>query len=481
MNDLFDVRSAAALHSGASTWLVFSIGAERFAVPMGMVEAVAAPPALTAIPHAPPALVGAGNLGGQIVPIVDLSQLLARGRPAAVYRGQGEILRLHTPGGCVGLWVDRVERLVMVDTERSVSSHRAGLGMADELGDLGDITLIDPTPLLSGIAPPVLAAEVLAPVGDVPEAALPDLLARDADSFILVEVDGNPHRLRRDSLAELVETVAWTPLPRAPAGLMRIGVLRGTALPLLSLAALLGLPEPAVYGGYAVIEIEGHRALLAVDRVVGLRFRRRAGSSQQSAEDRARNGFAGDLATAIPVDLETAIPPELRRIILGFVPGDAVADDADDEDGRVEYLTFVLGGQTFGLPIASIDRVVGPQKLIRLPRPANDDADGEALARTAGAIELRGQIMPVAAMRRQLGLAGSDEAAIPAEEPAAYVILRGGEGLSAVGVDQIRQLVTLRPDQIAPPAIEHDLIEGIAEQSGELLRLVAPARLWGRH
>src|SRR6187200_161668 len=96
----------------AATRIVFTLAGERFALPIASVEAVGAPPPLARVPHAPPALLGAGHLGGRIVPIVDLARLFGRERGSRVYDGSGEIVRLRVADGCIGLWVDKVERVM---------------------------------------------------------------------------------------------------------------------------------------------------------------------------------------------------------------------------------------------------------------------------------------------------------------------------------------------------------------------------------
>lgn len=454
MVDRTGPQPVGAPDPGAPGRIVFTIAGESFALPMAAVEAVAPPPPLARVPHAAPALLGAATLAGQIVPILNLARLLDRERGAARYDGSGEIIRLRIPGGSVGIWVDRVERL----------AH----------DDPGGIILIDPAVLLvAGLAPPVLASGARAPLGDAADTVLPAAAMAPAESFILVEVAEKPFRLRREAVVELIEAVPWTRVPRAPPGFLGVGVLRGTALPVLSLAALLGLPEPAAPGGFAVTEFREHRALLAVDRVVGLRFDR-APSSGRPADMVAREPSAeeGEL-----IDLATAIPEELRRIVLGFSPIDNAArpGDAAIPDPTTEYLAFSVAGQDFAVPVERVARVVGAQPLIKLPRPANDDAGRLEIV---GAIEWRGQIVPVAALQSRLGLA-RDSGQPSAAAPSAYVILRGADGLGAIGVDRLKQVAALRPGEIAPPPAEEGLIQGIAALGdGELLRIIAPERLW---
>jgi chemotaxis signal transduction protein len=272
-------------------WVAFTLAGARFAIPIDAVDLIASPPALCRIPHAPPALLGAGNLGGQILPILDPAPLLDGERPERRYDGRGEVLRLAAGGGRVGMWVDRVEALI--GGEPTPDAICAG-NIAD--GE-GRVTLLDPAALAAAaLAPPALGIGTQGALGDVAEMVLPSATRTVAEAFFLVEVAGERIRLARDCVVEFVASVPWTRVPRAPRGVLGIGVLRGAAYAVLSLAALLGLPEPAEPGKFAVVAIDQQRIFLAIDRVLGL-----------------EPGVTG-----AAIDLNTLMPDELRHIVQSF-------------------------------------------------------------------------------------------------------------------------------------------------------------------
>jgi purine-binding chemotaxis protein CheW len=429
-------------HAGPATGrIVFALAEERFALPIEAVEGVAPPPPLAKVPHAAPGLIGAGQLGGRIVPILDLARLLGRQSGRRRYDGSGEVLRLRVAGGSVGLWVDKVERVIGVSDE-------------SESNALDGVQLLDPAGLVpAGLEAPGLAAVAQTPLGDVAKLATEAAVRPPAPAYIVVEVDSKLVPLARHSVEELLGTVAWTPVPRAPGGFLGVGLLRGLALPVLSLAMLLGLRGSVPPGGFLMIDVGGRRVLVAVDRIVGLRF--------QSAESEA----------AEPVDVASVLPDALRRIVLGFSP-DGEEDRPGPMSGEADaYVAFRIGGLECAIPVERVDRVVGPQPRIGLPAPSSR----AGAARLEGAIELRGQILPVAGLRCCLGLAP-----MPSQEPQAYVVLRDAKGLGAIGIDQARQLIQLRRSDIVPaPAEEHGAVAGVvARPDGGLLRIIAPDRLW---
>jgi purine-binding chemotaxis protein CheW len=75
---------------------------------------------------------------------------------------------------------------------------------------------------------------------------------------------------------------------------------------------------------------------------------------------------------------------------------------AMNDNGSVsEFVTVMVGTQLFGLPIACVQDVFKVDRLTRIPL---------ASAEIAGVVNLRGRIVTVIDMRRQLGLAECDVA-----------------------------------------------------------------------
>src|SRR2546430_8131922 len=88
-----------------------------------------------------------------------------------------------------------------------------------------------------------------------------------------------------------------------------------------------------------------------------------------------------------------------------------------------EYVTAVIGGQLFGLPISRVQDVFMPERLTRVPLSS---------AEIAGVLNLRGRIVTVVDMRARLGLPKNDD----------------GKPAMAVGVDLRGESYGLLIDQI---------------------------------
>ena len=80
------------------------------------------------------------------------------------------------------------------------------------------------------------------------------------------------------------------------------------------------------------------------------------------------------------------------------------------EGAVAEYVTAMIGGQLFGLPISRVQDVFMPERVTRVPLASRE---------IAGVLNLRGRIVTVIELRTRLGLGARD----------------GGEGPMAIGIE----------------------------------------------
>src|SRR3954463_5192034 len=72
-----------------------------------------------------------------------------------------------------------------------------------------------------------------------------------------------------------------------------------------------------------------------------------------------------------------------------------MSNDDTPVEHLIEYVTVMIGGQLFGLPISRVQDVFMPDRLTRVPL---------APPEIAGVLNLRGRIVTAVDMRRRLGL-----------------------------------------------------------------------------
>src|ERR1700753_2864104 len=97
-----------------------------------------------------------------------------------------------------------------------------------------------------------------------------------------------------------------------------------------------------------------------------------------------------------------------------------------------EYVTAMIGGQLFGLPISRVQDVFMPERVTPVPLSP---------AETAGGLNLRGRIVTVINMRARLGLPKNDDG----KPPMAVGVDLRGESYGLL-IDQIGEVLRLPDD-----------------------------------
>ncbi len=102
----------------------------------------------------------------------------------------------------------------------------------------------------------------------------------------------------------------------------------------------------------------------------------------------------------------------------------------DNTEGAVsEFVTAMIGGQLFGLPISRVQDVFMPERLTRVPLSSGE---------IAGVLNLRGRIVTVVDMRARLGLPRNDDG----KPPMAVGVDLRGESYGLL-IDQIGEVLKL--------------------------------------
>jgi purine-binding chemotaxis protein CheW len=110
-----------------------------------------------------------------------------------------------------------------------------------------------------------------------------------------------------------------------------------------------------------------------------------------------------------------------------------MSSKTQSSEGQVaEYVTAVIGGQLFGLPISRVQDVFMPERLTRVPLSS---------AEIAGVLNLRGRIVTVVDMRARLGLPKNDDG----KPPMAVGVDLRGESYGLL-IDQIGEVLRLSDD-----------------------------------
>lgn len=239
---------------------------------------------------------------------------------------------------------------------------------------------------------------------------------------------------------EVIGQRRLTPVPQAPPSLLGLVNVRGTALPVLSLAALLGKKATAVA---RIILLDGDTPLgLAVDSVAAVATR---GAAQ------AGGAKPIDLASLIAKDFAGLAPRPGRRSAPVHRQRGAIRDAH-----RLQVLVFAIGDQEFALPLDAVEAAIAlPKTIARVP-------GGEAAV--LGTADWRGGLLPLLSLPVLLDLP-SDRAA-----KGRVLVLSIDDARIGLRIDRLIDVLALDPASV-------DLLPAALARGAGEARIQAIARL----
>ena len=416
--------------------VVFRVGARVLAASAAEVAAVARRPALTRAPHAPPALAGVGALNGRATPVIELARLLGEGE------GGGCELLVLEGETAAAVAVDRVEGVRERDRVSAdwLDLRRTVAGMFRDGARAGR------REAAAGPSQPAARAEL---------SFVEFSLGRQRFALPIAET-----RAVIRAPAELTE------VPGADPVIVGLAPHDSGALPVVELAALLGLPAPGrgAEARLVVVEIGGAPVGLRVERVLGVLrvetaavtpapavLNRGRGEARIAAIARTASGLTAILSSGRLFDAETT-----RRLEASAAPAQACAAPAASGESE-PVLVFRVGGERYGLPAAAVEATARASTRLS-PAP-------NAPPFLAGVTAHRGRPTPVIDLRARFGCGRADAGAI--------VFVQAGDGAVGWLVDAVERLARVGRDALerAPP---------LAGDAGALFARVAAMELDGR-
>ena len=130
------------------------------------------------------------------------------------------------------------------------------------------------------------------------------------------------------------------------------------------------------------------------------------------------------------------------------------------DTATAEFVTVTVDGQMFGIPVLSVQDVLGPQKITKIPLSPPE---------IAGVLNLRGRIVTAIDLRRRLRLASRPEG----ERGMSVVVEHKGEPYSLI-VDSVGEVMALPKSAFErnPPTLSarwREISGGIYRLDGNLL------------
>ncbi len=353
--------------------LTFSIGDQRMALSASLVQEVAPLPRIVRVPHAPDALLGVANLRGTVISVVALARLL-------------------------GIADTATHRIIVVDVDGPVGLAVTSVSQVVSEAAAAALPHVDVAALVSQ----AMSEKRHRRSNGTSIAASREDTASDSDTVALATfmVGGQEFALPLSMTAEVLRLPdAIALMPHADAVIMGSMALRGTVLPLLSLAALLALPvaPSTAKSRVVVVRIGAHRVGMVVDAMRSIE-RVAESAIDPVPQVLSRSGAEARIQAICRMDggsrlLSVLAPDQLLRddITAKLLAGDIGERHDMADDARVSaserFLLFRIGEEHFGLPIASVEEVAPlPSRLTPLPKAPDF---------VQGVMQVRGKVIPV--------------------------------------------------------------------------------------
>jgi purine-binding chemotaxis protein CheW len=265
--------------------------------------------------------------------------------------------------------------------------------------------------------------------------------------------------------------------------------LRGIVLPIVSLRALLHLPDVEPNEQTRVIVIRGDAPVgFVVDRVDRLTAFAAdqleqddvgAGTTDPALLDGVIKGAEGESTTKL-LDPSRLLSGQFTQLGVSAKRASSATsvtistEAASPEQALVSLLSLYLGQQEYALPLDRVVEIVSlPDHVSELPRPETA---------VLGVITLRDRLLPLVSMRALLGLPLESQR----EQRSKVVVLSMGDSVVGVVADATREILRVEPDKVDPAPALLTRGEGDAEISSicrleggrRLVALLSPDRLF---
>ena len=158
---------------------------------------------------------------------------------------------------------------------------------------------------------------------------------------------------------------------------------------------------------------------------------------------------------------DTHAPPRTSLQVTGADTNTAAA--ADDSEDLKQLVSFIVGGEEFGISILRVQEIIRPMQITQVPH---------APAYVEGIINLRGRIVPVVDLRQRFGFSNRENDS----DTRILVLETEGQEVGFVA-DAVREVLQVNASTIEPAPqlvapVEARYLRGVARLEDRLLILL---------
>jgi purine-binding chemotaxis protein CheW len=397
-------------HHDIQQMVTFRIANEEFAFPMERVREILRVETPKQVPDVPEYVLGVLTVRGQILPIVDLRRLLRQRSLAEEFAGSSAAIREEYRG-----WLERWKALAARH-----DSVRVDLGVPERLR----------TWLATANSSSQTLMEGLSSVRGLNEKTMKQLQNRAPRAEAAVTAEETIEALRQFESKVAANIQEDQRIIVVDAGGFILGLVVDHVNEVLNISRKLVDPPPRITatGGLELSGIaklnDGSRLIMLLDISNLIRDQK---LREMRDSDRVQHS-------------EHAVRP---------------TGGSEQNRDELQLVTFLLGGEEYGVPISQIQEIDRLSKITRVPKAARF---------VEGVTNLRGEVIPVLDTRKRFDL----EVKVADDRTRIMIVELGGVKTGLI-VDSVREVLSLSRHDIAPPpeaihgGIDQRFISGIGK------------------
>jgi len=252
-------------------FVTFALGQESFGINLQQVEEIIELPAVTKVPDSPDYVLGVICLRDQVLPLLDVIQLL-RVEEKGVARQRDMVILLNFGDSKLGIVVDGIQEIIRIREDMILPPPQT---LGEEEASKFEGVVIRPDRMVSLVK---LLSVIRGEEHQRIVAMGTSLISRQAEEvraeshdlpLVVFRLGPEAFGLRLHEVREIIMAGQVTPVPRAPAFIEGVLNLRGEVMPVIDLRARFGLPRQAntALSRIIISPIEGLFTGLVVDAV----------------------------------------------------------------------------------------------------------------------------------------------------------------------------------------------------------------------
>ncbi|MGA2082070.1 MAG: chemotaxis protein CheW [Holophaga sp.] len=251
-------------------YVTFTLGKESFGINLKMVEEIIEIPAVTKVPDAPPYVLGVICLRDQVLPLLDLIQML-HAEPAEQTVPGDMVILLSFGTAKLGIVVDGIQEIIRIREEDILAPPQT---LSErEAADLEGVVLRSDRMVSLLKILDIITGEDQAKIAAMSSSLIPERTEDTQAAFelplVVFHLGSEAYSLRLHEVREIIMVGNITPIPRAPSFIEGVLNLRGEVMPVIDLRERFGLPRQAVSSASRIVitPIGGVSTGLIVDAV----------------------------------------------------------------------------------------------------------------------------------------------------------------------------------------------------------------------